>query len=80
MNTGIGAKNGRDTCDGAPIAKRATAFLLNDTFGNVWQWTADWYKLFERDSMETDPKAAPDGEQGVMRGGCWFVDYSYIRA
>jgi formylglycine-generating enzyme required for sulfatase activity len=60
-----------------PVAqKRPNAFLLNDLFGNVWQWTADWYKPFESDSMETDPKGAPGGEHRVMRGGCWFVDFS----
>lgn len=53
--------------------KRPNAFQLYDMLGNVWQWTADWYKSpYESSSgAETDPQGPVTGELRVLRGGSW---------
>lgn len=51
------------------------SFGLCDLFGNVWEWTLDWYrKAMDEVPEQRDPKGAPNGLGKVLRGGSWLVD------
>lgn len=51
------------------------SFGLCDVFGNVWEWTLDWYrKAMDETPGQQDPKGPPNGLYKVMRGGSWLVD------
>jgi formylglycine-generating enzyme required for sulfatase activity len=59
-----------ETKVGAPtpvglFPRGATPEGIQDLAGNVWEWTADWY--------ETD-------KTGVVRGGSWFDESTFLRA
>ena len=61
--------------------KKANAFRMYDTLGNVWEWTADWYKAsYEGENLEVDPTGRPGGEYRVLRGGSWYDFPSNVRA
>jgi formylglycine-generating enzyme required for sulfatase activity len=61
--------------------KQANAFKLYDTLGNVWEWTADWYKdKYEGGAPVGDPQGPAGGAYRVLRGGSWNKDASSVRA
>jgi formylglycine-generating enzyme required for sulfatase activity len=61
--------------------KQPNAFKLFDMLGNVWQWTADWYKgNYYSESADADPQGPSTGDYRVLRGGSWSVDSSKVRA
>ncbi len=54
--------------------KKANAWGLHDTHGNVWELCSDWYSPgYYRISPERDPKGPEKGDKRVIRGGC-FLD------
>jgi len=46
------------------------AWKLYDMLGNVGQWVADWFGLYEQ-TEAADPLGPPNGQYRVHRGGAW---------
>ena len=63
--------------DGWPTTSPAGAFPAGasrigaeDLQGNVWEWVADFYALYNQGD-ETDPAGPESGRDRVIRGGAW---------
>lgn len=61
-----------DGFDGtAPVGsfpKGKTKHGADDFVGNVWEWTADWFALYEAEEL-VNPHGPSSGERRVIRGG-----------
>ena len=60
--------------------KKANPWGLFDIYGNVWEWTADYYSRdYSQISKKMSPSGPKKGNQKVVRGGSWNFDKSYCR-
>jgi formylglycine-generating enzyme required for sulfatase activity len=60
--------------------KRANAFGLYDTLGNVWEWVNDWYHGdYYQSSPSQDPQGPEKGRERVLRGWAWYGSSSAVR-
>ena len=49
--------------------KKPNAYGLYDIFGNVWEWTDEWYVALYQPLKVTNPVGLAEGEHKVVRGG-----------
>ncbi len=73
-----------DNEDGYMYLSPVKAFAPNawgiyDPVGNVWQYTADWYGLFD-EKEKTNPKGPKTGTRKVARGGSWWCSFHACNA
>lgn len=64
----------------APVGSfEANKFGLHDTAGNVWEWTCS-APSNPYNGSEGQCASSNEGEERVLRGGCWFFDGWYVRS
>ena len=59
--------------------KRANAWGLYDMHGNVWEWCADGYDVYDSTWLR-DPRRPWPGPDRGLRGGSWKSDAEYCRS
>ncbi len=61
--------------------KEANPWGIFDIYGNVWEWTADYYgRDYYRSSRQVAPSGPGKGRLKTVRGGSWNFDKTYCRS
>ncbi|XP_071539905.1 formylglycine-generating enzyme [Panulirus ornatus] len=70
---------GEDGCKGrCPVtAFPVNGYGLHNIVGNVWEWTADWWRVNHTPSLQTNPRGPVSGEDRVKKGGSYMCTKSY---
>jgi formylglycine-generating enzyme required for sulfatase activity len=62
----------------APVRSfAANGYGLYEVAGNVWEWTADWWRTDHDSGAQSDPVGPGAGTAKVMRGGSYLCHASY---
>src|SRR5450631_1094549 len=66
----------------APVGSfKANSFGLNDTLGNVFQWTDDcWHADYTGVPTDGSSRTYGDCTERELRGGSWFTTPEFVRA
>ncbi len=66
-----------------PVGSRplgSSPYGVHDMAGNVWNWVADWYGVYDVFESE-NPLGPPSGQYRIIRGGGWATsDINWFRA
>ncbi len=74
--------NGNSIQSTKPVGqKKPNGYGIHDMFGNVREWTADWFDpdWYEK-STKSDPKGPETGQRKVERGGAFFLPKRSVTA
>ncbi|KAK7082890.1 Formylglycine-proteinrating enzyme [Halocaridina rubra] len=50
---------------------------LHNIVGNVWEWTADWWKVSHSSTLQVNPTGPPSGNDKVKKGGSYMCTKEY---
>ncbi|KAG0703009.1 Formylglycine-generating enzyme [Chionoecetes opilio] len=53
------------------------SFGLHNIVGNVWEWTADWWRISHSPSLQKNPKGPSSGVDKVKKGGSYMCTKEY---
>lgn len=61
--------------------KKANPWGVFDIYGNVWEWTSDYYEADHyQKSIHRTPSGPSKGSLKTIRGGSWNFDETYCRS
>jgi formylglycine-generating enzyme required for sulfatase activity len=78
-----GAHFGKNYKQGSPEEVGSfspNSYGLFDMFGNVYEWTQDWYGPYEEAENLKNPKGPEQGKDKVVRGGAWNSPNYFLRS
>lgn len=62
-------------------SKKASVLGIYDLFGNMTEWTTDWYnENYYKTSVKENPQCSETGDMKVIRGGSWYNSSEMISA